>query len=68
MGALMDDNPQYRMSYFLVAEQRRVSASIHRDALRRAVEDYRRKISAGEIADMLVSNRHGEDVTGDWFG
>lgn len=68
MGALMDENPQYRMSYFLVAEQRRITASIHRDALRRVVEEYRRKIAAGAITDVKVTNRHGEDVTVDWFG
>lgn len=68
MGALMDENPQYRMSYFLVAEQRRIGASIHRDALVRVVEDYRKKILAGEITDMVVIARDGLDVTGDWFG
>jgi hypothetical protein len=68
MGALMDDNPPYRMIYTVVASGRLVDVIVRRDALRDDVRHYAKSISEGRVTDMAVFNRHGVNVTGDWFG
>jgi hypothetical protein len=66
MGALMNENPPYTMAFR--NQGARVEETVGRSEMRTRVEGLRRMISAGRITDMVVTNRHGEDVTVDWFG
>lgn len=68
MSALANGNPPYRLEYTETASGRRTGETVRRDRLRIDVRRYTEEIREGTIADMKVTDRHGEDVTVDWFG
>ena len=68
MGALMDENPPYRLEYTVATTRSRREEVLSRDEMRRDVRGWIARMDAGAITDVKVTNRHGEDVTVDWFG
>lgn len=66
MGALMDENPPYRVTFH--DRGKAVNETWGRDELRSRVEGLRKAIGSGSVTDMKVTNRFGDDVTVDWFG
>lgn len=68
MGALMDENPPYRIEYLVVETGKREADTVTRDDFRRTLPGWVHSIEHGMITDMVVTNRHGQDVTVDWFG
>lgn len=68
MGALMDDNPPYRIEYLVVETGKHEADTVTRDDFRRTLPGWVHSVEHGMIADVTVTNRHGVNVTGDWFG
>lgn len=67
-GSDAGGEPVYTMEF-----RRRPGAALEtryvgRRELRASVADHVRRIGTGEIVDVKVTNRHGVDVTVDFFG
>lgn len=68
MGALADGDPSYTLTYSVPSTGERKTRNITRDRFRAIVEGLRKDIGRGTMIDVVVTDRHGEDVTVDWFG